>query len=137
MAKATDYTKLTPEELVALLVTKDAELTTKDAALATKDAELSASKKEVETAKAAQAKSEEIIGELKTELVLKEEEVLNGSGEPIVKYGKDTYVIQIKTFKLWDSDARELIEYTAQDVQKNEKLCAILIKSKSEVLRKK
>ena len=101
-----DYSKLTPEELIKLLQEKDEQLKT----------------------------SEEVIGELQTELTSKEEEIMELA--PIVKAGKDSYEVVIPVFKLYDKDENKVTEYTAKDVLKDNELAAKLIRQGSGVLRK-
>lgn len=101
-----DYSKLSPEELVKLLQDKDAQIQT----------------------------SEQVIGELQTELTAKEDEIMQIL--PIVKVGKDSYEVVIHVFKLYDKDENKITEYTAKDVLKNNELAAKLVKQGSGVLRK-
>ncbi|MGX5854522.1 hypothetical protein ACWKW6_12800 [Dyadobacter jiangsuensis] len=101
-----DYSKLSAEELVKLLQEKDEQIKT----------------------------SEEVIGELQTELTAKEDEIMELS--PIVKVGKDSYEVVIPVFNLYDKDENKITEYTAKDVLKDNELAAKLIKQGSGVLRK-
>lgn len=108
MADKTDYSKLSPEELIKLLESKDADIAT----------------------------SEWLIGDLKTELTKKEEELLTAGPVQTVKVGNESYEIVIPAFKLYDVSSKEIVDYTALDVVKNDKLAASLVKSGSGVLQK-
>lgn len=101
-----DYSKLTPEELIALLNAKDQEI---------KD-------------------SETFIVDLKEELAAKEDEILAIS--PLVKVGKHSYEIVIPQFNLYDKESQEITRYTASDVQKDAELAEKLVKMGSGVLVK-
>lgn len=102
MSAQTDLTKLTPEELIKLIQEKDADL---------------------------QA-SENYISELKEDLEKKDSEVSTIGGTPIVKSGKDTYLIAIPSFTYKGS------KYTVSDLLSDEKLVAELVKMQSGVLVK-
>lgn len=78
--------------------------------------------------------SEVVIGELQTELTLKEDEIMELL--PIAKVGKDSYEVVIPVFKLYDKDENKVTEYTAKDVLKDNDLAAKLVKQGSGVLRK-
>ena len=104
--QSVDYSKLSPEELIELLQKKDEQIKT----------------------------SEEVIGELQTELTAKEDEIMELL--PIVKVGKDSYECVIPVFKLYDKDENKVTEYTTKDVLKDNDLAAKLVKQGSAVLRK-
>lgn len=115
MANEKKYSELSPEELIKLLEKKDADLEKKQ-----NDLEV----------------SEQVIGELKTDLAKKDDEILVAAAVPTVKVGKDTYEIVIPYFNHYDQKEQVTTHYSARDVQKDDKLAALLVKMGSGVLRK-
>jgi hypothetical protein len=109
------YSELGPEVLIKLLEKKDADLEKKQNDLVL---------------------SEQVIGELKTDLAKKDDEILVAAAVPTVKVGKDTYEIVIPYFNLYDPDSQTVDHFSTKDVIKDDKLAAKLVKMGSGVLRK-